>query len=123
MLFRVRVPTLNRCIMNSPFNQLKDEGAGRNLQQSGRISSSLNCEAGLCLCSFLEENIGIEKKNIITININTCIFKSLKLCDHLVSCVTLSCVKLWKIFYQLWQNQRTSVLTSNIIVHNFCDTL
>ena len=72
---------------------------------------------------FLGENIGIEKKNIITININTCIFKSLKLCDHLVSCVTLSCVKLWKIFYQLWQNQRTSVLTSNIIVHNFCDTL
>ena len=66
-------------------------------------------------------NIGIENKNIITIN--TCIFKSLKLCDHLVSYVTLSCVKLWKIFYQLWQNQRTSVLTSNIIVHNFCDTL
>ena len=101
---------------------MRVQGQGRNLQQLGRVSSCLNCEADVCFCFlFGGGNIGIENKNIITIN--TCIFKSLKLCDHLVSYVTLSCVKLWKIFYQLWQNQRTSVLTSNIIVHNFCDTL
>ena len=55
MLFRVRVPTLNRCIMNSPFNQLKDEGAGtrEKLATVGESFFSLNCEAVVYFCSVL----------------------------------------------------------------------